>query len=339
MKSSPEVSVIMPAYNASPTIERAIRALQQQSASNFEVVVVDDGSTDNTKRIVSRAAESDSRIRLIALDRNVGVGMARRIAIDACAGEWITALDADDWCKPQRLEMMLSAGRELYADMVLDNLLIFDHALDRIVDRTRYGSASRPTRLTATRVFELDHAMSRHPIGFAKPMFKTAFLRTHNLNYDARFRCGEDFALLSDVVLKGGRTFVVPGAFYVYVQRISPSARTASPFSRADTGIGHADMFQGCDRTLAVHGAAMTTQIRRAVARRKQSLEDFVLYMEYKEALAAKQYAKAMSYLRRRPVIALFKAVTSWNRIHTLARVWQSGRRSNVHASDIMALK
>jgi glycosyltransferase involved in cell wall biosynthesis len=96
-------SVIMPAYNGAATIGRAIDSVLMQTDSDWELVVVDDGSRDATRTIVNALAESDSRIRLLVQPRNGGVASARNAGIDAATGRYIAFLDADDYWLPAKL--------------------------------------------------------------------------------------------------------------------------------------------------------------------------------------------------------------------------------------------
>lgn len=90
----PVVSVIIPTYNRSGTLERAITSVLSQNYLELELIIVDDGSTDDTKNIV--AAFDDSRIKFIEHDRNRGVGAARNTGIRAASGEIIAFQDSDD---------------------------------------------------------------------------------------------------------------------------------------------------------------------------------------------------------------------------------------------------
>jgi succinoglycan biosynthesis protein ExoO len=320
----PVVSVTMQAYNCAGTVARAIGTLQRQSLSDFELIVVDDASTDDTNVVVASMAHDDPRIRLITLTENGGVGNAKRLAVEACRGAWITMLDSDDYYACDRLHDMVNAARELDAHMVLDNLQVFDHALERIVDRTRYGDKSRPQPLSMIALFKGDRATSLYPLGLSKPLFKREFLLRHNLNYVAQLRSGEDYALLSDVILAGGRAYVLSTAGYIYVHRASPSARASSPFSRS--GRGHDDTLAVCSRILDRYGAGMNVTVRRAAEQRQHSFESWKRYLEFKDLCSVKQYGSAMRYLRKEPRLLRFKLFTVVNRLVTLARIWQSRR-------------
>lgn len=100
-------SVIMPAYNAQGTIKAAIESVVRQTCQDFELIVVDDCSTDNTRAITQQSANGDSRIRVLATPRNLGVAGARNVAIAAASGRYIAFLDSDDLWFPKKLEKQL----------------------------------------------------------------------------------------------------------------------------------------------------------------------------------------------------------------------------------------
>lgn len=102
----PRVSVLMPAFNAEEFIGQAIDSVLSQSYSDFELVVVNDGSTDSTRRIVLDYA--DNRIRLIDKPTNEGLAAARNLALYAAKGHYVAWLDADDVAHPRRLGLQVS---------------------------------------------------------------------------------------------------------------------------------------------------------------------------------------------------------------------------------------
>ncbi len=104
----PVVSVITPAYNSERFIADAIRSVQAQTYPDWEMVVVDDASSDETPNIARSFAEQDTRIRFIRLENNQGAGAARQTALDEAKGRYIAFLDADDVWKPQKLERQLA---------------------------------------------------------------------------------------------------------------------------------------------------------------------------------------------------------------------------------------
>lgn len=104
------VSVIIPAFNAAPTIARTIASVQRQTVGELEILVIDDGSRDGTNAIALQAAQDDSRIRVIR-QANAGVAAARNTAMAHAKGEFIAPIDADDVWHPEKLARQVSALR------------------------------------------------------------------------------------------------------------------------------------------------------------------------------------------------------------------------------------
>jgi len=96
IKALPKVSVIIPAYNAQRFIKRTIMTVLDQTFKDFEIIVVDDASTDRTREIVRDLQSKDKRIKLITLGENTGVAVARTIGCKNARGEYFAFLDSDD---------------------------------------------------------------------------------------------------------------------------------------------------------------------------------------------------------------------------------------------------
>jgi len=99
---NPLVSILMPCYNAAPTLPIALASLRAQTYQEWECVFVDDGSTDAPEDVI--AAAGDARVRRFRLERNMGRGFARQVALDNARGDFVAMLDADDWVYPWKLE-------------------------------------------------------------------------------------------------------------------------------------------------------------------------------------------------------------------------------------------
>ncbi len=97
------VSIITPSYNSEQFILQAINSVINQSYINWEMIIVDDSSEDNSKDVISSVAESESRIRTFFLDSNVGPAEARNLALRNAKGKYIAFLDSDDFWHPQKL--------------------------------------------------------------------------------------------------------------------------------------------------------------------------------------------------------------------------------------------
>lgn len=120
MVDKEKVSVIIPVYNRANMIGRAIVSVQQQSYKNLEIIVVDDGSTDNTKDVVMKFAMIDCRIKYI-YQENRGSNFARNNGILAASGVYISMLDSDDEYVGNKIEMNLDFMRKTNADVIFSS--------------------------------------------------------------------------------------------------------------------------------------------------------------------------------------------------------------------------
>ena len=100
----PLVSVVMPVFNGERFLADAIESILAQTFTDFELLIVDDGSQDGSAEIVRAYANRDERVRLLQLERNAGFGTARNYGIKASNGKYITGMDCDDISLPQRLQ-------------------------------------------------------------------------------------------------------------------------------------------------------------------------------------------------------------------------------------------
>jgi len=107
LPGNPLVSVLMPVYNGIDTIKYAIKSLQLQTYSNWELIVVNDGSTDGTGEYLNQLKLDDNRCKIIHLDRNRGRGFARNVCLENVTGDYIAFLDADDIYLPNKIEKQL----------------------------------------------------------------------------------------------------------------------------------------------------------------------------------------------------------------------------------------
>ena len=107
-------SIITPTYNRAHTIERAIKSMQNQTYNNWEMIIVDDGSTDNTEEILKPYLKNDKRIKYIKAKQNGGVGKARNLGFENISSdsEWIGFLDSDDIFVENALELMVKKIKE-----------------------------------------------------------------------------------------------------------------------------------------------------------------------------------------------------------------------------------
>jgi glycosyltransferase involved in cell wall biosynthesis len=118
------VSVVIPAYNRANVIEEAIRSVQSQTYQDYEILVVDDGSSDSTPRILKRLTQEDARIKYLQHPTNLGAQAARNTGIRASKGRWIAFLDSDDRWLPQSLKARLGLALQSRKEVIHSECLV-----------------------------------------------------------------------------------------------------------------------------------------------------------------------------------------------------------------------
>ena len=218
------VSIVMPAHNARATIDRAIDSALGQTRGDFELIVVDDVSSDDTVDLVGKRAAADPRIRLLRMTKNGGPAVARNAALDVARGEWIALLDADDAWRPDRLETLLRIDDH---EFVADQLVGYD-----AVAGVETGRFMRRTQTGEVDVVRISRTGYGYDFGFLKPMMRRSFLERTGLRYSPTLRHGEDFVLYVRALASGARFRVLSYAGYVYTTPRGRISATASPHTQ-----------------------------------------------------------------------------------------------------------
>ena len=117
MEQAPLISIIMPVYNAGVLLHTAVESVLRQSFADFELLLVDDGSTDGSVALAHELAKKDGRIRVLE-QPNAGICAARNLGLQHCRGQWFTFCDDDDTMLPHALETLLVLAKSTGADVV-----------------------------------------------------------------------------------------------------------------------------------------------------------------------------------------------------------------------------
>ncbi|MDX5445413.1 MAG: glycosyltransferase family 2 protein [Zoogloeaceae bacterium] len=220
--TNPHVSIVVPAYNAARTIGVMIQSVLAQTFTDFELIICDDASTDDTASCVM--AFDDCRIRLLRSPSNSGEGFARNAAIEAARGKWVAVLDADDAWQPSRLEVLLAAAREDIDVMVFDNILIChdtDSGLIPWRNLRKSGAfgerCGEPTEVSFSEYVQAERLL-------IKPLIPRDWIvRTGVKHTQRKFAADSEFFI--NLALEGLGFRYLPQAHYLY--RISPGSATA----------------------------------------------------------------------------------------------------------------
>jgi succinoglycan biosynthesis protein ExoO len=289
MSYQPTVSVVVAAYNAADFIESAIESALAQTLAEVEVVVVDDCSSDGTFALLQSIAKRDSRVRAFQLAANTGPAGARNFGFAKADGEWIAILDSDDLMAPERLQTLVAEGNRCSADIVADDIVIFDDA------------GNDPPRLLIgqSETFELTLPLYLGTVlygpgigyGLLKPIFRRSSLLASGVRYDERLRIAEDDDLIIRLLGAKLRYFVHPRPDYAYRKHATSISHRLS-YSNA------ASMVVASERLMAE-----MPQQRPALTRRHRAFRRGAEFARMIEALQARQWQRALATLAAHPEI------------------------------------
>jgi len=274
----PDVSVIMSAFNAQRTVAAAIGSVLRQSCARFELLVVDDASTDRTVSVVQ--SFEDPRVRLLTRDRNEGPGPCRDAAISLARGRWVTFLDADDIYEEHRLEAMLRVANAHPADIIVDDIVdCHDSGATlvpwrRVWDERRFGPSGASIReVDLVRLLAEDRLL-------VKPMMSRELILRSGATHGTS-RNGEDLAFLFALFASGAVIRYVPIPTYLY--RMTPNSLSTS---NPDRHRLYRDVFAQARPLFAADPRALD-----AIDLRLSQLSRMQVYLDWFGALRQRRWA------------------------------------------------
>jgi succinoglycan biosynthesis protein ExoO len=219
----------MPVYNGEQWLPAAVESVLAQTLSNLEVLIVDDGSADDTARIAEQFVARDSRVQLLRQASNRGQAAARNLALERARGVWIAPVDADDEIRPDRLRLLTEAGAREQADLIADGIIFQSANLPgtraELMSWSRNGHELELLSAEAL-IKSSKQTGGRYSLGYLKPLMRRRFLNECNLRYSEDLRFAEDFHLYVRALFCGARFLLYPESHYVYWQRPASASRT-----------------------------------------------------------------------------------------------------------------
>lgn len=212
------VSILMVARDAAPYIGEAILSVLQQTADNFELIVVDDGSQDSTLSIMEQHARSDSRIRIVHGERK-GLSAVRNLSLRSAQTPFALIMDSDDLLHPKHLENLIVHQRHSGAEICSTNMLTFQQEGDALeVAKFAEGGDWEREGWISPEVFLRQGMIGGKPpsLGYLKPFIQLDYIEKNAIFYDERLRVGEDFDLIMRLLLAGAKYRYLPQATYYY---------------------------------------------------------------------------------------------------------------------------
>ena len=205
MKPAILVSVVMPVYNGEKYLSLAIKSILEQQYEFFEFIIIDDGSTDNSSRIIKKYANEDNRIVFIQRE-NRGLVYSLNEGIALAKGDLIARMDADDISLPNRFQLQVDAFQNRKADLVGGHYFIIDNS-DKIFD----------TCLVPVYTDAIVACLSLcPPFAHGSVMFRKQFYIDNALKYGGRYKLAEDYALWQDFFRAGAKIVNIDDFIFKY---------------------------------------------------------------------------------------------------------------------------
>ena len=207
------ISIVIPVYNAEEYLEKCIDSILAQTYPDWELVLVDNGSTDESMEICRAYAKRDVRITAFHQYRNQGVSVARNLGMERCTGEFITFIDADDWVKKDYLEKLAKMQKKQNADMVICG---YDRVYDE--DRSKNVEISGKSGKYSIRTYNVKQYLKYYLLE-GNPhcwgvLYKSSVLE--QLKFPSGLTIGEDLLFILEAALRAEKIVVTDYPGYQY---------------------------------------------------------------------------------------------------------------------------
>ena len=224
----PLLSIIVPVYDVENYLQKCIDSILAQTFTDFELILVDDGSPDNCPALCDAAAAKDARIRVLH-QKNGGLSAARNAGLDVARGEWIGFVDSDDYIAPEMYETLYKAMQSTGADLALCDYVKVDET-GALCTQTHVAVPQKS--LTGRELLQKAY-WTTVQIACNKLYHRTIFAQ---LRYPVG-KLNEDFFVIPEICLNTQKAVVVPDVLYYYVQRgdsIMGKSRTLRHYDAAE---------------------------------------------------------------------------------------------------------
>lgn len=276
------VSVIVPVYNVVQYIEKCLRSIINQTYCHLEILVIDDGSTDDSGVICDRMAAEDSRIRVVHQE-NAGVSSARNKGLDICSGSFVLFVDSDDWIEPEMVELMVSAIEKTNTDLAVCQINDVYPQEDGSLLPVRRNIITDFDNLDVINRYEFYLRVYSHSAILCNKLYKRGVISEKRLQTDKTY--GEDALFCLDILENATSAVIVTKPLYNYLRE-----REGSVLSRS---INHSSL-EWLENSITLYKALSERGVPEAgVNRIRIAIEEVIIkipvdkraYNDYKEYL------------------------------------------------------
>lgn len=227
-KQKIKISVIVPVYHVARFLSKCIESILQQDYKNIEIILVDDGSDDESGEIVDKYGSFDNRIVVIH-KLNGGVSTARNAGLDRASGEYVCFVDGDDYVMPDYVSYLFYLADDNNADIAISTVMFGNFDKSQSTDNSvQIYDSAKAMELTLC---------YRFPIGVYCRMFKRSFLEAYGIRFRTDLFIGEGFNFNMDTVQRADKVVVGHRKVYYYRRDNENSAMTAFSAKKWENGL------------------------------------------------------------------------------------------------------
>lgn len=213
-----KLSIVIPAYNAEKTISRCLDSVLAQNYFDYEVIVVNDGSTDNTDKICAKYIENDEKVRLIS-QKNKGVSAARNTGISEANGEYILFIDADDYIENNTFGFLLGGIEDKHDGALFGYNLLGIGNWGSDIDVLRRMIEKNGNDISASNI--LEHVLTINPdeelLGYSvRYLYKREIIKRNSIKFDTSLRISEDYKFIVEYLRHSKLIYVLDKKLYNY---------------------------------------------------------------------------------------------------------------------------
>lgn len=230
-KNNPMLSIIVPMYNAQDTISECIDSILDQKFKEYELILVDDGSTDDTLKICKTYAEKDQRIIIVPLEKNMGLINARKTGVEIAKAEYIGFVDSDDWIERDMYSNLINIQEKFDCDLISSGIYrdyIEEKYTSELVDNFQEGMYSNiPRDIYGTMLYDDKNKTFGIFCTLVNKLYRKNILQDVYKNIDTRVFYGEDCLTLFSYIMKISSLYILKKSYYHYNIRKTSMCGTA----------------------------------------------------------------------------------------------------------------
>ncbi len=237
------ISVLMPVYNVEKYLEKTLESVKNQTYSDFEVIMIDDGSTDKSGEICDKWAKEDSRFNVIHTE-NRGVSAARNTALEQVKGDYIFFMDSDDLILPETFEELLNALTDNNADMSMGNFYYTDNEGNSLEELNSTSPVKNETLDKIQYLHKLTEPNANYYCTSTTKIFKSSLFE--GITYPVG-KINEDEARIHEIIYKCDKIVTLEKRYYNYIKHnagITGSTFGVKNLDREDAFVGRIKFFK-----------------------------------------------------------------------------------------------